>query len=151
MKNELTILKQLKEVIQTQLNGYLEEGIPLIGERNVAIDFPDTDRMPKDTMFYILPDNAEYENLSTESDASVFTVAVFVICKKDRQESLLVRIHGYFQALYYLLRNNLSLDGYVDFCEVDNAVMHYALEANENIRAVEVSVSVRYTKDFIRR
>ena len=55
MKNELSILNQLKTVIQTQLNGHLDSTLPSIDQNNVQIDFPDVDQMPKNVMFYLQP------------------------------------------------------------------------------------------------
>lgn len=109
MKNELTILNQMKMVLQGQLNDHLETGLAQIDEHNVAIDFPDMDLMPKATMFYIVPNWADYEALSTESDNSTFNVALFILCKKDRQENLTRKIYGYFNVLYSLLRTNIGL------------------------------------------
>ena len=148
MKNELTILNQMKMVIENQLNGYLEGELPEIDEKNVQIDFPDIDQMPKNVMFYLQPNWSEYDSLSTESDSSVFNIAVFIICKKDRQENLTKKIYGYFNALYALLRKNIGLDGYVDFCDINDAQFYPAVEGNRNVQAVEVSVSIRYTKDY---
>lgn len=148
MKNELTILNQMKTVLQGQLNDHLETGLEQIDEHNVAIDFPDTDLMPKATMFYIVPNWADYEALSTESDNSTFNLALFILCKKDRQENLTKKIYGYFNALYSLLRTNIGLDGYVDFTDVNDAEFYPAVEGNRNVQGVEVSVSIRYTKDF---
>ena len=148
MTNELSILNRLKTVIQTQLNGYLPEGFDQIGERNVIIDIPDTDQMPMKTMLYIQPNWANYESLSTESDASTFNMAVFIVCRKDKQENLTRKVYGYFNAMYSLLRSNWSLDGEVDFIEITDADFYPAVEGNRNIQAIEVSVSVRYTKDF---
>ena len=148
MKNELTILNQLKTVIQTQLNLHLESGLEQISERNVQIDFPDIDQMPKNIMLYIQPNWSEYEALSTESDSSTFNVAVFIICKKDKQENLTRKIYGYFNALYSLLRSNISLDESVDFTDINDADFYPAVEGNRNVQAIEASVSIRYTKDF---
>lgn len=148
MKNELSILNQLKTVIQTQLNSHLDSTLPSIDQHNVQIDFPDTDQMPKNVMFYLQPNWSEYEALSTESDASTFNIAVFVICKKDKQENLTKKIYGYFNALYSLLRTNIGLDGYVDFCDINDAEFYPAVEGNRNVQAVETAVSIRYTKDF---
>ncbi len=148
MKNELTILNQMKTVIQTQLNRHLESGLEQINEHNVQIGFPDVDQMPKAVMFYIQPNWANYESLSTESDVSTFNVAVFIICKKDKQENLTRKIYGHFNALYELLRSNMGLDGHVDFCDVTNGDFYPAVEGNRNVQAVEASVSIRYTKDF---
>ena len=148
MKNELSILNALKGVLQVQLNAHLDEGMDQIGERNVAVDFPDTDQMPMKTMVYIQPNWANYEALSTESDASTFNMALFIICKKDKQENLTRKVYGYFNALYSLLRTNWSLDGEVDFTEITDADFYPAVEGNRNVQAIEVSISVRYTKDF---
>ena len=148
MKNELTILNALAGVLQNQLNGYLTQELSPIGERNVAIDFPDTDLMPMKTMLYIQPNWANYENLSTESDLSTFGIAIFIVCKKDTQENLTKKTYGYFNALYELLRTNISLDGEVDFAGITDADFYPAVEGNRNVQAIEVSIAVTYTKDF---
>lgn len=148
MKNELTILNALAGVIQRQLSEYLTHDLAPISERNVVIDFPDTDQMPMKTMLYIQPNWANYEALTTESDDSTFNIAVFVICKKDSQENLTRKVYGYYNALYRLLKTNMTLDGEVDFSSIDDADFYPAVEGNRNIQAIEVSVSVRYTKDF---
>lgn len=148
MRNELTILNAMKSVMQSQLNSYLAQDLSPIGERNVAIDFPDTDQMPMKTMLYIQPNWANYENLSTESDLSTFGIALFIVCKKDTQENLTRKTYGYFNALYELLRTNISLDGVVDFASITDADFYPAVEGNRNIQAIEVSIAVTYTKDF---
>ena len=148
MRNELVIINSLKTVIQGQLNTHLSQGMETIGERNVVVDFPDVDQMPMKTMLYIQPNWANYEALTTESDNSLFNVAVFIVCKKDKQENLTRKVYGYFNALYSLLRNNWSLDGNADFTEITDADFYPAVEGNRNVQAIEVSVSVRYTKDF---
>ena len=148
MKNELSILNALKAVLQVQLNAHLDEGMDRIGERNVAVDFPDTDQMPMKTMFYIQPNWANYETLSTESDDSTFNMAVFIVCKKDSQENLTRKVYGYFNAMYQLLKTNWSLDGEVDFTAITDVDFYPAVEGNRSIQAIEASVSVRYTKDY---
>lgn len=148
MRDELTILNSVKAVIQSQLNAHLGKEMETIGERNVAVDFPDIDQMPMKTMLYIQPNWANYEALSTESDASTFNLALFIVCKKDKQENLTRKVYGYFNALYSLLRTNWSLNGEVDFTEITDADFYPAVEGNRNVQAIEISISVRYTKDF---
>jgi len=148
MRDELTILNSLKAVIQGQLNSHLDQGMEILNERNVAVDFPDTDQMPMKTMLYIQPNWANYEALTTESDNSLFNIAIFIVCKKDKQENLTRKVYGYFNALYSLLRTNWSLDGEADFTEITDADFYPAVEGNRNVQAIEVSVSIRYTKDF---
>lgn len=150
MKDELSVIEGLRKTIVGGINDYLNDSEVLcpLNEKNVAIDFPDTDQMPKSTMIYLQPNWSEFENLSTESDSSVFSAAVFILCKRDKNENLTKKIYGYFNALYMLLRKNTSLDGIVDFTEVTNAEFYPAVEGNKSVQAVEVSVSLRYTKDF---
>ena len=150
MKDEMTVIEGLRGAIIKGINDHLpkSEVLTPLDENNVVIDFPDTDRMPKSTMLYIQPNWAEFENLSTESDSSIFSVAVFILCKRDKSENLTKKTYGYFNALYSLLRRNISLDGVVDFTEVTNSEFYPAVEANRSIQGVEVSVSLRYTKDF---
>lgn len=148
MRNELVIINSLKTVIQSQLNSHLAQGLETITEKNVAIDFPETDQMPMKTMLYIQPNWANYEALTTESDSSLFNMAVFIVCKKDKMENLTRKVYGYFNALYSLLRTNWSLDGEADFTEITDADFYPAVEGNRNVQAIEVSVSIRYTKDF---
>jgi len=142
----MTVIEGLRGAIINGINDHLPQSEVLapLGEENVLIDFPDTDRMPKSTMLYIQPNWAEFENLSTESDSSLFSVAVFILCKRDKSENLTKKIYGYFNALYSLLRRNTTLGGVVDFTEITNSEFYPAVEANRSIQGV----SLRYTKDF---
>lgn len=109
---------------------------------NTIIDFPDVDQMPMKTMLYIQPNWANYEALTTESDNSLFNIAVFIVCKKDKQENLTRKVYGYFNALYSLLRTNWSLDGEADFTEITDADFYPAVEGNRNVQAIEVFLLV---------
>ncbi len=148
MKNELIILNALKVVIQSQLNNYLSPGIEQIGVRNVVIDFPEIDQMPMKSMFYITPNWADYEALTTNSDVSTFNIAVFIVCRKDKQENLTIKIHSYLNALHELIRENTTLDDEVDFSSLDNADFYYGVDGTKNVQAIEASLSIHYTKDY---
>lgn len=148
MTNELTVLTALKNTIINNLNDYLATGITGISKDNVLIKFPDPDQMPKRVMFYIQPDWAEYENLATTNDATEFHVNIFILCKRSAHETLELESYAYFNALYELLRRNMTLGGEVDFTEVDTANFYAAVEATGNITGTEVAVTINFTKDF---
>ncbi len=135
-------------VAQHHINQYIDSELPTLGTDNVLIDFPVTDKMPKPSMIYIQPDFAEYEPLATQNDSASFRVSVFVICKRDKQSELDLKYLGYYNALYQLLRTNTDLDGEVDFVDIADTEFYPAVEGDFNVKGVEVSVSVRYTKDF---
>lgn len=149
MANELSILNAMKQVIQSGLNAYLPQSIEQIGEKNVVIDFPDIDQMPMKNMFYIVPNWANYNALTTESDDATFNIAVFIVCRKDKPENLTVKVHLYFDALQNLIHSNMTLDGEVDFSIVEDVDFYYGVDGTRNVQAAEASVSIHYTKDYI--
>lgn len=148
MINELDIMQRMVSVIQNDLNGYLAEGLEAIVPGQVVLDIPDPDKMAYPVMFYVFSDYAEYEEHTTESDKGTFRLTVFIICKRDTQANLMVQSHGYYNALHDLLRSNTNLGGLVDFTMVESATFYPAVDANPNIRGVEVSVHTEYEIDF---
>lgn len=148
MINELTIIKKLEKTIEDNINTYIGSGLSALSSANVTIDFPDVDQMPKDVMIYLHPNAAEYEPLATTNDRSVFSVAVFLLCKRDTSANLTLKMFGYFNALYETLRRHMELGGTVDFSRVTNVEFYPAIDLNKNVQGAEVSVALEYTKDF---
>lgn len=151
MKNELTIIESLKKTIVENIEKYIPENLSTrleINDDNVLIDFPDVDKMPRTTVFYIQPNWSDYEALSTNSDYSTFDISVFILCKKDTQSNLTIKVYELFNALYGVLKTETSLEGVADFTEITNADFYPAVEGNANVKGIEVSVAVHYTKDY---
>lgn len=148
MKNELSVLLALQDVIAKKLNDFLPQDFASISDKNVLIDFPNVDQMPMKNMFYIQPDYAEFEALTTSSDVSSFRVSVFILSKKDTKANLTILNYGYYNALCELLRSNMTLDGAVDFTDINDVTFYPAVEANPNVRGAELSLEIRYTKDY---
>lgn len=148
MKNELTVLTQLRQTIIDHINDYLAEGLEGIASDNVVIKWPNVDQMKKRVMFYIQPDYAEYEDLATTNDLSVFHVKVFIFCKRGAHTTLEQEGYGYYNGLYELLRRDMTLDGYVDFSTVASADFYNAVDSTGNVSGTEVDISIQYTKDF---
>lgn len=150
MKNELTVLNALESLIVSNLNNYLPSGdlFDDITADNVSVEFPVVDQMKKSVMFYLVPDFADYQSMATTNDSVEFRVKIFVLVKRDSQENLTVKYFGYQTALYQLLRNETGLGGVADFTDVNDAEFYPAVDFNPNVQGAEISVSVRYTKDF---
>ena len=148
MTNELVILEALKDVIVNNANTYLPEGYSTFTSSDVVIEFPDSDNMPSDVAVFIQGDSASYESLSTTTDASMFSVSVFVIGKRDTSANLTIKMYTYFNAIYETLRKSMSLDGNVDFASITGAEFYPAIEGNKNVQGVEISCALQYTKDF---
>lgn len=147
MKNELTALKGLRDTIEAHLNEYIPPELEGIGAGQVVIDYPDVDKMAQPTMFFVYPDYAEYEPSTTCSDNVDFRISVFLLCKRDTQENLIVKTYGYYNALYHLLKDNTSLDGVIDQTRINDADFDQ-IEGNPNVHGALVSVSTIFEKDF---
>lgn len=148
MTNEMTVLNGLKTVIINDVNQYLPQAFRHLDEHNVVIEFPDPDNMPSDVAVFIQGNSASYEPLATTNDDSVFTVSVFVMCKRDTAANLTEKMYGYFNAVYEALRRSMSLGGIVSFAAIEGAEFYPAIEENKNVQGAEISCALRYTKDF---
>ena len=148
MISELDIMEQMVKVITEELNDHLPEGLESIVEGQVILDIPDPDQMPYPVMIYVFPDYVEYEEQTTESDRGNFRLTVFILCKRDSRYNLTVKTHGYYNALYDLLRTNTTLGALVDFTTVESATFYPAVDANRDIKGAEADVRTEYELDF---
>ena len=153
MKNELTIIKQLRDVVDAELNPVTptrdgQDPEPTAPEIPVVIDFPSVDRMPASNVVWMLPDYAEYEWLGTESDNASLRVRMWILSKRAPQSDLFSTVYRIYNQIYELLRQDTSLSGYVDFTEVNSADFVDAVEMNRNVQGVFVTLVIRYTKDY---
>ena len=148
MINELKVMEKLREVIEKELNDYLDDEFQGLVPGQVLIEFPNVDKMPYPVMVYIQPDYAEYEDQTICADKATFRLAVFLLCKRDTRCNLTLKTYGYYNALYALLRHNTSLDQTVDFATVVDTNFYPAVEANPNVQGAEVSVQTVFEKNF---
>lgn len=154
MKTELQVLNQLKQVIATELNNYLSEDednhdlLEEINADNVVIGFPDLDNMKKNTMFYITPDFEEITDLSMGTDFASMNSNLFIMCKGAKNETLIKKVFGYYTALYALIRDNQTLDNFVDFSRINDMDFYPAVTASTTMTAIEVSISIQWAKCF---
>ena len=154
MKTELQVLTQLKKVIAEQLNDYLAEDednkdlLEEIDENNVVIGFPELDSMKKNTMFYITPDYEEITDLSMGTDFASLNSDIYIMCKGAKNDVLIKKVFGYYTALYALVRDNQTLDDFVDFTRINNMDFYPAVTASTTMTAIEASTSIQWSKCF---
>lgn len=154
MRTELQVLNQLKKVIAEQLNDYLAEDednkdlLEEIDENNVVIGFPELDSMKKNTMFYITPDYEEITDLSMGTDFASMNSDIYIMCKGAKNDVLIKKVFGYYTALYALVRDNQTLDDFVDFTRINNMDFYPAVTASTTMTAIEASTSIQWSKCF---
>lgn len=152
MKTEIQVLEKLKETIASHLNQYLEnqDGVILdaINEQNIEIDFPDTDNMKKNTMFYIQPDGETLEDLSLSSDLATMDATIFIMCKGAKNAILIKKVFGYYSALYRLLRSYQTLDGFIEGLRNSEIEYYPALTASLSMTAIEVHITMQWSKEL---
>jgi len=150
MKTEIQVLEKLKAIIITNLGTYFDEEIPLseISDLNIKIDFPDIDNMRKNNMFYIQPDYETLEELSINSDIANMNIKLFFLCKGAKSEELIKRAFAYYSAFYMMLKNNQTLDGFIDFAKITDMDYYPAVSEIANITAIEVKLELMWSKEF---
>lgn len=147
MMNELDVMDRLVMVIQTHLNEYLPEGYSIVADQ-VILDFPDVDKMPYNVSIYVQPEYSEAAALSGCSDEITFRLNVFVLVKRDTQTNLTKKYFAYYNALYYLLRNNTTLDEFISETKVLSVDFFPDIEGNPNVRGSKITVATIFEKDF---
>lgn len=154
MRTELQVLNQLKNVIVGQLKNYYAEDVDNkdlledLTEKNVVIGFPELDSMPANTCIFINPDYEEITGLSMGTDFASFNADIYIMCKGFKNEILVKKVFGFYTALYALLRNNQTLDGYVDFTGITNSDYYPAVTASTTMTAIEANVRIDFAKCF---
>lgn len=154
MKTELAVLEQLKKVIAEQLGNYYpqvedyQELLEEITEANVVIGFPELDSMKKNVMFYITPDYEEITDLSVATDFASLNSDIYIMCKGSKNETLIKKVFGYYTALYALIRDNQTLDNFVDFFRINNMDFYPAVTASTTMTAIEANTSIQWAKCF---
>lgn len=137
MKSELDVLNQLQSFLEKNLD------VP------VLLDYPMPDNMPQSTVVYIEPEEAEYEALTMYSDVAVLHSTIYILAKKDKSEELLKRVFKYSEQIFTLIRENQTLDGFLDFAVVNTLTYYPEVEVNKSIKAIEISLDLQWTKDWL--
>lgn len=149
MKTEIQVLDKLKDLIINNLSGYYQENnLPLIDESCIKVDFPDTDNMRKNTMFYIQPDYETFEQLSLNSDIAKMDVSLFILTKGAKTEELIRRVFAYYTAFYKMLRKDQTLDGFVDYTRITDMDYFPHISEVANISAIEVRMQIEWANEF---
>jgi hypothetical protein len=152
VKTELQVLNQLELFIAENINTYLEQGeeflIEEISQDNVKVDYPDTDNMKRDTMFFIVPDTENFDELTINSDLADLNTTLYILCKKDKQENLIKKVFAYFSSLYLCIKSDTTLSSFVDATNLTSMDFYPAVEGNKSVVGIEVRLNIHFTKDF---
>lgn len=138
MKTTLDILKQLQNVLIKEL-----------GTKEYAVlqDYPDSDRCIKGTTLFLVPDSGIIEGLTTGSDACQLEVTLYIICRRNKSDTLMQMAFDCFERVYKLLREDPSLEGYIADTMVTD-FDYYPSTGIESEKAIEVRMSLQWEKDF---
>ncbi len=150
MISEMQVLERLQQILARDLGQHVdtEKFSGPLDEKNILIDYPDVDKMPKNTMFYIQPDYESLEELSMGSDLATMHATVFILCKGAASRILIQRVFALWSALYVLARSNQSLDGFIDSLRITDMDYYPAVTASATITAIEARMQMQWAKQF---
>ena len=138
MKTTLDILKQLQKVIETELD---------YSNFSVLLDYPDSDRCKKETTIFLTPESGIIEGLTTSSDMCSLDVTLYIICRRQKSETLMTNVFNCFESVYKLLRGNPHLDDYIADTTI-NDFDYYPSTEIESEKAIEMRLTLIWEKDF---
>ena len=150
MKAEMQVLEHLSSLIPSGIKPYLTDDKVSsdFTSLNAKIDFPDIDNMRKDNMLYLVPEYENIEELTTSSDTASFEVKIYIISKKGTSEALIKRVFDIYTAFYLFMRNNPTLDGFIDLSRITDMDYYPSIMPSGTITAIEVTTLLSWEKVY---
>lgn len=150
MKTEMQVLERLSALIPDGVRPYLRETSVSsdFTALNVRIDFPDPDSMRKDNMLYIVPEYENIEELTTSSDTAQLEAKLYIISKKGTGEALIRRVFDIYTAFYLFMRNNPTLDGFIDLSRITDMDYFPSVTPSGTSTAIEVTLLLSWEKVY---
>jgi len=149
---EWEVLEKVKSFLVDHINSNVEAiaglTIDTISADNILIDYPDTDSMKNNVMFYIVPENEDFTYLTLSSDLASMYATIYILVKRDNQQNLIKKAFSYFSAMYQTIREEPSLGGEVDEATFETMEFYPAVEANKSIVGIETKILIKYAKEF---
>ena len=145
---ELGVMRALYNVLIRDINNYTSNAVESLDDRNIVIDFPSVDMMPKATVLYLQQNYTDYDSLTVNTDNSSMHISVFILCKKDKGTVLQEKVNAIYEGLYKLLKTNPTLDGVVTYCSIESFDYYPAIEGNSTVKGAEVSVNLIFEKEW---
>ena len=68
--------------------------------------------------------------------------------KGEANATLIKKVFAYFNALFSLLGNNRTLDGFVDGARLVSMDYYPAVTASKNIVAIETALEIQWAKEY---
>lgn len=143
----LDITKAIQLTLATHLNEHLKD-LPPVSLKNFEIDFPEPDSQTCSTMFFIVPNYAENEELTCNADFAEADFSIFISCKRDKSENLIFKIFGYLTALEQTIWDNQELGGLVDFSDIVSSEFYPSTSMDKTTAGIEAILKVRYAKSY---
>lgn len=78
------------------------------------------------------------------SDIANMDIKVYIFCKGAKNENLIKKVFGYYNALYALIRTNENLDNFVEFTKITNMDFYPAVSANGSITGIETTLNIQW-------
>lgn len=145
---ERDVLNTLYSVFIRDINNYTPDSVESLDDKNVLIDFPSVDLMPKPTVIYLQQNFTDYEELTVRSDNASMHVAIFILCKKDKSSVLQDKVNAIYESIYRMLKTNPTLDGTITYTSVESFDYYPAIEGNTSVKGAEMSLNLIFEKEW---
>lgn len=145
---ESEVMRQLYNVFIRDINQYTADNVESLDDKNIIIDFPSVDQMPKSTAIYLQQNFSDYETLTVNTDNASMHMSIFILCKKDKASVLQDKVNAIYDGIYKMLKTNPTLDGTITYTSIESFDYYPAVEANPSVKGAEISVNFLFEKEW---
>lgn len=147
MSREWDALAALKSYIPTMLDPAPQ---PVLAADQIAIGYPDEDRMKYSTMFFLVPEGGAWEPLTTQSLLEQLTVRLYIIIKPQAAytsvELMVKALFDYFAALSNAIVTDPTVGNAFDEARIDNFDFYPAVEGIAKSVGLDIAMSLQFER-----
>lgn len=145
---ESNVMKVMYDIFIRDINDYVSDAVENLDDKNIVVDFPSVDMMPKQTVIYLQQNYSDYDALTVRTDNTSMHMSIFILCKKDKPTVLQDKVNALYDGIYTMLKTNPTLDGTITYTSIESFDYYPAVEANPNVKGAEISVNLVFEKEW---
>jgi len=141
MSKEYDALTALKTYLPSAMNPSPQQAL---SADQIAIEYPDVDRMPFDTMLFIVPDEEEFQYVTVNAMESSLDVKIYILLRKQVMAQMIPAAFDYLTALVSAVTDDETLGGAIQGAQVKSASFYPAIAGVSNAVGIEVSAMLNF-------
>lgn len=141
MSKEYDALTALKTYLSSAMDPSPQ---PALSADRIVVEYPDVDRMPFDTMLFIVPDEEAFQYATVNTVESSLSVTIYIVLRKQAVAQMIPAAFDYLTALVSAVTDDETLGGAIQGARIESASFYPAIAGVNNAVGIEVSASLDF-------